>query len=401
MSPSSQTGAVRQPGAAGASDATPSPAWIPQTDPRASYLAYRAEIDRAVARVLEAGAYILGPEVAALESEFAACAGVRHAVGVASGTDALTLALGALGVGPGDLVVTASHTAVATVAAIELAGATPLLVDIDGFFTLDPEAVAAALDGPDAEGRVRAIVPVHLYGQPCDLGALVDVARRRSLFVVEDCAQAHGAAWHGRPVGAFGECAAWSLYPTKNLGAVGDGGMVTTDRGDVDARVRSLREYGWRERYVSDSAGRNSRLDPLQAAIVKVKLAHLADDNARRAAIAAAYDAGFAGLPLTLPARRAGATHAHHQYVIASDDRDALRDRLRALGVGTLVHYPVPVHLQPAYRGRLPIGPGGLPRTERAAGRILSLPMYPQLTDDDVTRVIEAVRRACGAGPTV
>jgi dTDP-4-amino-4,6-dideoxygalactose transaminase len=366
---------------------------VPQNDPKAAYLAQRRDIDAALARVLEGGWYVLGKEVEAFEREFAAFIGRRHGIGVANGTDALVLGLRALGVGPDDYVVTVSHTAVATVAAVELAGARPLLVDIDPeTCTLDPREFARVLAAPP--GRIAAVVPVHLYGQAADIEAIAALAREHDVRVLEDCAQCHGARFRDRRLGGFGDVAAFSLYPTKNLGALGDGGMVVCDDDGLAERLRALREYGWRQRYVSDAAGMNSRLDELQAAPLRVKLAALDADNARRQAIAAAYDAGLAGLALVLPARRPGASHVFHQYVLRSPRRDALRAALKARGIGTNVHYPVPVHLQPAYRGRLAIGPSGLAESERAAREVLSLPMYPQLSDAQVERVIAAVREA-------
>jgi dTDP-4-amino-4,6-dideoxygalactose transaminase len=369
---------------------------VPQTDPKAAYLAQRAAIDAAIARVLAAGRYILGPEVAAFEQEFAAYVGVRHAIGVASGTDALVLSLRALGVAAEDYVATVPHTAVATVAAIELAGARPLLVDIDpATYTMDAAALARALAAPP--GRIAAVIPVHLYGQPADPGILA-LARRHGARVIEDCAQCHGALIDGRRAGSIGDVGAFSFYPTKNLGALGDGGIIVTDDDTLAERLRALREYGWRARYVSDIAGMNSRLDELQAAILRVKLAALDADNARRAAMAAAYDAGLAGLPLRLPARQAGTSHVFHQYVIRSAERDRLRAALTERGIGTNIHYPVPVHLQPAYRGRVAVGPGGLAESERAAREVLSLPMYPQLDAAQVARVVAALRDGPSSG---
>lgn len=359
-------------------------------DPRASYLAHREEIDAALSAALARGGYILGEEVRAFEREFAAWLGAASAAGVASGTDALVLALRACGIGPGDTVFTVSHTAVATVAAVEQAGAECVLVDIDAAaYTIDPDRLDAAARADSGIGR-RAVIAVHLYGQPADLDALADVARRREFVLIEDCAQSHGAAWRGRKTGTFGPAAAFSFYPTKNLGALGDGGAVATSDAGVLERLRLLREYGWRERYVSEIPGTNSRLDELQAAILRVFLRHLDAGNARRAAIAERYGRELAGLGLGVPAVRPHATHVWHQYVVRSPERDALRERLRARGVGTLVHYPVPVHLQPAYRGRLRTGPGGLAESERAAREVLSLPMHPGLSDADVARVVAA-----------
>lgn len=368
---------------------------VPQTDPRAGYLAARAAIDAAIARVLEGGSYILGPEVERFERDFAAFIGRRHAVGVASGTDALVLALKALEPAPGDYVITVSHTAVATVAAIELAGARPLLVDIDAAtMTLDAACLARALAAPP--GRVAAIVPVHLYGQAADLDAILALARRHGVRVVEDCAQCHGARLGGERLGGFGDLAAFSFYPTKNLGAFGDGGMVVTEDDALAARIGALRQYGWRERYVSETTGMNLRLDALQAAILGVKLRRLDADNAAREAIAALYDAGLAATDLALPARRTGATHVFHQYVVRHARRGALREKLRQRGIGTGIHYPVPVHLQPAYAGRIAIGPDGLAESERAAFEVLSLPIYPQLGETAARHVIAALEDALG-----
>jgi len=369
------------------SDIAMSQAPIPQTDPRAGYLEQKTEIDAAVARVLAGGQYILGEEVEAFETAFAGWLGLGHAVGVGSGTDAIELALRACGIGAGDLVFTVSHTAVATVAAIERAGAVPVLVDIEpGGFTIDPAALEAALRRPPP-GCPAAILPVHLYGEPAELAAILELARAYGLRVIEDCAQSHGALYRGRPTGSFGDIACFSFYPTKNLGALGDAGMTATDDAGLATALREIREYGWRERYVSAIAGINTRLDPIQAAILGVKLPRLAADNRRRQAIAARYDDGLAGLPLALPRRRADTTHVYHQYVVRSPARDLLREHLRAAAIGTGIHYPVPVHLQPAYRSRLALGKGGLHETEQASREILSLPMYPQLTEEQVRYV--------------
>jgi dTDP-4-amino-4,6-dideoxygalactose transaminase len=362
---------------------------IPQTDPRANYLAHRAEIDAAIASALESGRYILGEQVTAFEREFAAYLGVRHAIGVGSGTDALHLALRACGMGPGLPVFTVAHTAVATVAAIEMCGATPVLVDISRTdFTMDPnrlaEAVKTSRFSPLQCAPFRgAVIPVHLYGHPADTAAILAIARRHDLAVVEDCAQSHGAAEGGRMTGAVGDIAAFSFYPTKNLGALGDGGAVVTSDPNLAERVRLLREYGWRQRYVSDIPGVNSRLDELQAAILRVKLRHLDAENARRRRIAAEYDRLLAGSGLALPQVRPGVTHVYHQYVVRTAGRDALQAYLRARGIGALIHYPVPVHLQPAYAGRLR-GTEALSETEAAAREVLSLPMFPELTDEQV-----------------
>jgi len=289
-----------------------------------------------------------------------------------------------------------SHTAVATVAAIERAGAVPVLVDIEpGGFTMDPASLAAALRAPPP-GRPAAVLPVHLYGEPADLAPILEIARRHGLYLIEDCAQSHGAVYRGRPTGSFGDIACFSFYPTKNLGALGDAGMTATDDAELAVALRERREYGWRDRYVSARVGINTRLDPLQAAILGAKLPRLADDNARRRAIAARYDSGLAGLPLELPRRRGDCGHVFHQYVIQTGQRDLLREHLRAAQIGTVIHYPVPVHLQPAYQGRLGEFPAGLPATTRAAREILSLPIYPQLSSAAVDRAIAEIRRFFG-----
>jgi dTDP-4-amino-4,6-dideoxygalactose transaminase len=367
---------------------------VPQADPKAGYLAQKSAIDAAIDRVLQGGRYVLGSETQAFEREFAAYIGCRYGVGVASGTEALVLALKALQLGPSDYVATVSHTAVATVAAIELAGLKPVLIDIDpATHTLDPEELAGLLAKPPRhlDGRIAAVIPVHLYGLPADMRALVDLARRYELRIVEDCAQSHGALLDAKRVGSFGDVAAFSFYPTKNLGAFGDGGAVLANDAALATRLAELREYGWRERYVSAITGMNSRLDELQAAILRPKLRHLDADNARRQAIAGAYDDGLKGLGYGLPARRRGATHVFHQYVVRTEKRDAVQAALAARGIGTNIHYPVPVHLQPAYRGRLAAGPSGLKQSERAAKEVLSLPLFPQLDDEQVARVVRAL----------
>lgn len=369
---------------------------IPCANPTAQYLASKAEIDAVVARVLERGWYVLGDEVKAFEAEFAAYVGVSHGVGVGSGTDAIVLALRALGVGPGDEVVTVGHTAVATVAAIEMTGAAAVLVDIDPVtYSMDPSKLEAILSP-----RTKAIVAVHLYGHPADLEGIIAIANAKGIPVVEDCAQAHGALYANKRVGSMGRIACFSFYPTKNLGAIGDGGMVVTSDADLATRVRELREYGWRERYVSAIAGINSRLDELQAAILRVKLRRLDADNDARRAHAERYTHALSdprlGL-LSVPSERPGVRHVFHLYVVRSSARDELQRKLKAAGVAAAIHYPVPIHLQPAYLGRLR-GADRLPETERAALEVLSLPMYPELPSEDGWSVIAAVKAALASG---
>jgi dTDP-4-amino-4,6-dideoxygalactose transaminase len=361
---------------------------IPWASPLAQYRAHEAAIRNAMTRVLEGGNYVLGAEVETFERAFAEYCGVSHAVGVGSGTDALILALKALDIGPGDEVITVSHTAVATVAAILATGATPVLVDIDAiYYTLDPAKIEPAITP-----RSKAIVVVHLYGQSADMDAILAIAGRHGLRIVEDCAQAAGGRYRGKRIGSFGDAACFSFYPTKNLGAIGDGGMVVTGDAGLAARVRRLRQYGWDEARQPREIGLNSRLDPLQAAILGVKLPHLDADNARRAAIARGYDAAFAGLPLTVPAAREDASHVYHLYVVACDDRAALMTHLAEQQVGSAIHYPEPVHRQQGYAERVVVAKSGLPVTEKLVGRIVTLPVYPELTDDDAQRVAAAVR---------
>ena len=365
---------------------------IPQANPGAGYRALKSEIDAAVARALGSGWYILGAEGRAFEAEYAAWLGTARAVGCANGTDALALALRGLGIGPGCAVATVSHTAVATVAAIEMVGAQAVLIDIDPVhYTMDPAELAEVMAHPPAGlAPIRAVIPVHLYGQAADLAAIMAVAAKHGAAVIEDCSQAHGATLGGRKLGTFTEVSCFSLYPTKNLGALGDGGVIGTSDAALADRLGALRQYGWRTHYVSDEVGVNSRLDEIQAAVLRVKLAHLDAANARRQAIAAAYDAAVPeGMQ---PARRDLATHVFHQYVMRVADRAAVQAKLREQGIGSGVHYPVPVHAQPAYRGRVAMGPAQCVRTERASAEVLSLPMYPELTDEEVGRVCAAAR---------
>ena len=372
---------VRATNAAGSEVAAPG-------GPLADYMARKAEIDAAISRVLSSGRYILGQEVASLEEEFSSYVGVRLGIGVGSGTDALQIALRACEIGPGDEVITVSHTAVATVAAIEQSGATAALVDIDpSAFTLDSTMIDDAVTS-----RTRAIVPVHLYGHPANMMAITSVARRHELYVIEDCAQSHGATYHGRRTGSWGHIAAFSFYPTKNLGAIGDGGMVVTDDPELAERARMLRQYGWRNRDNSEIAGVNSRLDELQAAILRVKLRHLDEDNARRRELAELYTTLLSSSGLTLPQELDGNRHVYHLYVVRSDERDSLRGYLQDHGINALIHYPIPVHLQSAYKGRL-TDAGMLPHTELVCTQILSLPLHPHLTEEHVHGVSERVLR--------
>lgn len=361
-------------------------------DPKANYLAHKKEIDIAIQRVLESGSYILGKEVATFEQEFGRYLGLPYAVGVGSGTDALHLALRACGIGRGDGVITVSHTAVATVAAIELAGAVPVLIDIDpATFTMDSLQLEEAINNC-RNLHLRAVIPVHLYGHPADMPVIMDIAKRYSLYVIEDCAQSHDAPIQGRKVGVWGDLSTFSFYPTKNLGTFGDGGAVVTDSPELAKKVHLLREYGWRERYSSDMPGMNSRLDELHAAILRVKLRYLDEENKRRQRIASIYDDLLSETDLILPRPQRKTQHVYHQYVIRSKQRDELREFLEKNCIGTLIHYPLPVHLQNAYQGRLIIGAGTLRITEQICGEILSLPIYPQMTDEQVRSAGELIK---------
>ncbi|MDJ1178582.1 DegT/DnrJ/EryC1/StrS family aminotransferase [Roseofilum sp. BLCC_M91] len=364
-----------------------------QTNPKAGYLAQKADIDQAIHRVLESGWYILGEEVTAFEKEFAQYMGVKYAVGVASGTDALLLALKACGIGVGDAVLTVSHTAVATVTAIELAGSTPILVDINPVtFTLDPNALEDTLIQLNRHShfKVKAIIPVHLYGHSADMTSILEIAHRYELEVIEDCAQSHGAMFNHQKTGTWGKLGAFSFYPTKNLGALGDGGAIITNNSQLAEKLLILRQYGWKERFISDISGMNSRLDPMQAAILRVKLSVLDQDNNQRKLVAKVYDENLKNLPLILPQTKANVDPVYHQYVIRSNSRDALQKNLNAKGIGTAIHYPVPVHQQPAYQ-KLATFSNGLEITEKISREILSLPMYGQLTEEEAKTVSQAV----------
>jgi dTDP-4-amino-4,6-dideoxygalactose transaminase len=355
---------------------------IPQVDPRANYLAHKEEIDEAIARVLTSGRYILGQEVTTFEQEFAGYIGVKFGIGVGSGTDALQLALRACGVGAGDEVITVSHTAVATAAAIELSGAKPVFIDIESdTFLMDPSGIEKAVTP-----RTKVILPVHLYGNVAEMERILGIANRYGLHVIEDCAQSHGARYKERRSGAWGTLATFSFYPTKNLGALGDGGMVVTNDSELATRVRSLREYGWQQRYVSETAGLNSRLDELQAAVLRVKLKYLDGSNEERRRRALLYTRRLQGAEICCPVVRKHVDSVYHLYVIRTKERDSLRDFLRGQGIQTLIHYPVPVHLQNAYK-LLGCGPGDLPVTEECSRQILSLPLYPEIPESEIEEV--------------
>lgn len=353
------------------------------------YRAHREEYLRLCDEVLSSGRLVLGPRLAAFEARLAARCGVRHAVGVASGTDALLLALRALGIGRGDEVVTVANTAVPTVAAIRMAGATPAFVDVEeDTFLMDPTLLERAVTP-----RTRCILPVHLLGQMVEMGPVLECARRHRLSVVEDCAQACGASDQGHPAGSLGDAGAFSFYPTKVLGAFGDGGAVITSRPELHERLRGLRAYGMRDGQVAAEEGYNSRLDELQAALLDRRLERLEEAVAARRRIAQIYDEGLSGVAdLQLPVVGPGRTHQRYVYTVRTSRRDALARALAERGIETKVNYPTPIHLMPAYRG-LGYPAGSLPVTERLAGTILSLPMYPELPEAAAAEVVSAVRR--------
>ncbi len=352
----------------------------------AGYDARRGDIDVAMQEVIESSDFILGQAVTDFERDFASYCEVEHAVGVDSGLSALELTLRSHDVGPGDEVITAANTFIATVAAIEIVGARPVLVDmLPDSYTMDPERVRAAITP-----ATKAVIPVHLYGQCADMAAIGQLAVEHGLYVFEDACQAHGASYRGQRAGSLGSAAAFSFYPSKNLGAFGDGGMVVTNDADVATRLRQLRNLGTSRKYHHDARGFNRRLDTLHAAVLKVKLRHLDEDNAARAAIAAQYTDGLHDLPITTPTIAADRDHVFHLYVIETEDRAGIEAHLRDAGIATGIHYPIPVHLQPPYRA-LGQGKGSFPVTERAARRILSLPMYPGMPMNAVSHTVESL----------
>lgn len=356
----------------------------------AAYLELKPEIDAAVSDLLDSGYYILGPQVEAFEAEFAAYCDAGHAIGVGNGLDALVLALRALGIGPGDEVIVPSNTFIATWLAVSAVGAVPVPVEPDpSTHNIDVSRLSGALTK-----RTRAIIAVHLYGQPADLSGLAAFTARHGLFLIEDAAQAHGARFQGNRIGAAGNVACWSFYPGKNLGALGDGGALTTSNPELAEKLRLLRNYGSREKYIHEAQGTNSRLDPIQAAILRVKLRHLDAWNDRRRAIAALYLDRLQGADVILPAVPDWADPVWHLFVIRSKNRDALRQALQDAGVNTLIHYPVAPHMQRAYAA-LNIPQDALPLARQLADEVLSLPIGPQMGLDSAERVAEAVLKYC------
>lgn len=362
------------------------PMTVPFVDLQSQYLALREDILARADSVFRRGAFILGDEVAEFEKAFAGFCGAKHCVGVATGCDALFLALRARGIGPGHEVIAPANTFIATVLAITAAGATPVLVDcLEEDFTMDPAAVARAVTG-----KTRALMPVHLYGQAARMDELSAIARAHGLVIIEDAAQAHGGTYRGRPCGTLGDASGFSFYPAKNLGCYGDGGAVVTDSAEIAEFARNYRNYGQSRKYHHDVAGWNSRLDTVQAAILLAKLPRLAAWNEARRRCALHYEAGLAGLPLLLPRVRPECVPVWHLYVVRSTRRDELLAHLGRRGISCGIHYPVPVHLQKAYAG-LGLARGGFPVAEKVAGEILSLPMYPELAAGQIDHVCAAV----------
>ena len=360
---------------------------IPLVDLKAQYRGIKDEIDAAIHGVLDRTQFINGPEVAEFEAHFAEFSGVKHAVGVGNGTDALMLALEALGVGPGEEGITTANTFIATAEAISAVGATPVFTDVDpGHFNLTAEGFEKAITP-----RTKAVIPVHLYGQPAPMVEISEVAKRHGVKIIEDSAQAHGAKYDGLPVGTWGDVTCFSFYPAKNLGAYGDAGAVITNDAELATAIRMRKDHGRTQKYTHDFIGSNSRLDTLQAAILNVKLAHLAEWTERRRDIADKYTAALGEFSwITLPQGMGAARHVYHLYVIQIERRDELQKHLADAGIGTGVHYPIALNLQPAY-SHLGYEKGDFPVSEALGDRILSLPMYPEMTDEQIQQVVGAI----------
>jgi dTDP-4-amino-4,6-dideoxygalactose transaminase len=359
---------------------------VPYFDLSAHLRSLRPELEAAIERCLDTGAFCLGPEVKQFETEFAAFCGAAHCVAMNSGTSALHVAMRLLDLGPGDEVITTPFTFIATSWAIVYTGARPVFVDVEpSTLNLDPAHVERAITP-----RTKAVLPVHLYGHPCALSPLLEIAQLRNLPVIEDAAQAHGALYHGRPVGTFGMASAFSFYPTKNLGACGEGGALVTDRADLAARARSLREHGSTARYLHDEIGYNYRMEGIQGAVLRAKLPHLAEWNQARRRIAHWYNTLLADTPLVLPAEAEKVESVYHLYTVRHSSRDRLKAFLESCGIGSAVHYPHPLHLQKCF-ANLGYAPGRFPVAERASRECLSLPMYPDLSDDQIAAVATAI----------
>ena len=364
--------------------------FIYTANPKAQFTPHEIEIEKAIKKVLSSGFYILGEEVNLFEKEFASFTEVKFCIGAASGTDALMLALKATGIMPGDEVITVSHSAVATVAAIENISAVPVFADIEEKTRcIDPEKII-----PLISEKTRAIVPVHIYGQPAPMNEIVSIGKKYNLKIIEDCAQAHGAEIKGKKVGTFGDASAFSFYPTKNLGGIGDGGAVVTNSAEIERNVREISQYGWRERYISYIQGMNSRLDEIQAAILRVKLPSLSKNNEKRRKIADLYTNSIKDNKITPPSDISGTLHAMHLYVIECEERNELENYFKSNNIGTSLHYPKAIHEQPAYQNRI-LGSNKLPVTEELYSKILTLPLYPELSDNHVERICSALSNWC------
>ncbi len=363
---------------------------VPMVDLKIQYEAIKDEINNAVLGVIQSTHFILGPHGKALEQEVAAYHGVKHAVAVASGTDALHLALLAAGVGRGDEVITTPFTFIATAEAVSYTGAVPVFVDIDpDTFNMDIARIEGAITK-----KTKAIIPVHLYGQPADMDGLMHIAKKRDLKVIEDCAQSFGAEFRGKKTGTFGDLGCFSFFPSKNLGGYGDGGMVITDDAELSGRLQSLRNHGSHVRYYHDEIGFNSRLDEIQAAILRVKLRHIDEYNAKRRKNALMYNKHLANTGIETPSEQDGTKHVFHQYTIRIKDRDSVKKKLDAgNATSSMIYYPVPLHLQAAYKN-LAMRTGSLPQAEKAAKEVLSLPMYPELMEGQIQQVADAVKQA-------
>ncbi len=347
---------------------------------------HKQEILDVMHRVCEQGPYILGPEVKAFEEAFAAYNGVQHCIGVGSGTDALVLSMKAMDIGAGDEVITVSHTAVATVAAIVITGATPVLIDIEEcFYTMDPSKIEAAITE-----KTKAIIPVHLYGQPCNMDAIMTIAKKHGLKVIEDCAQAHGSSLKDRKVGTMGDVGCFSFYPTKNLGAIGDAGGIITNNLDLNNRLRRLRQYGWDEERTSQEPGLVSRLDELQAAILNVKLKYLDQSNNKRKNIAEYYDNLFKNFDIILPQKRENCEHVYHLYVLRLKNRDSVKEKLYLQGIELGIHYSKPANKHIGYHSRVVVSPEGLAVTDKVVNEILTLPIYPEFNYEHYGNIIRA-----------
>ena len=356
-------------------------------NPSEQFKSYQTEIEKAVISVMRGNRYVLGKEVALLEQEFADYIGTTSAVGVANGTDAIELALRALNIGPGDEVITVSHTAVATVAAIEAAGAIPVLVDVEPkFYTLNPIQLKEVITS-----RTKSLIAVHLYGQSADMDAITSFCHQHNIFLIEDASQAHGAKYKGRRLGSFGEIGCFSCYPTKNLGAIGDAGLMTTNNIDLATKIRMLREYGWVDR-ISKYPGRNSRLDELQAAVLRVKLKYLDADNEKRRKLAKFYSDKLSELPIQLPIIRTEVESVFHLFVVQVEDRQGLLAYLKKEGILAGIHYPLPIHLQPAYKGRV-LTAKNMNSSEKLVQRIISLPIYPELSIYDAKKIVNVLKK--------